>query len=120
MVSGLIRRLRERFPRIWTFLVARFARGEYLGLHLTVGFLASAAGLWLFAALTEQVLHHAPITSFDTSLLEWLHRRATPAGYAVFGAISRFGSFELMVAVGLVGVALLAVRRRWVLLAGWL
>ena len=68
-----LRRLRERYPRAWRFAVARFAPGEYLGLHLTMGLVVSLAGLWLFGGITEDVLHHDPLTQFDVTLLEWLH-----------------------------------------------
>src|SRR3989475_12857708 len=45
------------FERNRTSLVtraARFARGEYLGLHLTLGLVISLAGLWVFAGVTEE------------------------------------------------------------------
>jgi len=44
---------RERYPGGARFITARFAREEYLGLHLTIGFLLSLAGLWLFSAITK-------------------------------------------------------------------
>src|SRR5256886_15982528 len=70
----------------------RFARGEYLGLHLTLGLVISLAGLWVFAGVTEDVIHHDPLTPFDVALLDWLRARATPTGYAVFNTISSLGS----------------------------
>src|SRR5713101_9402630 len=36
-----LQELQVRYPRAWTFVAARFARGEYLGLHLTIGFVIS-------------------------------------------------------------------------------
>src|SRR5207244_1834667 len=51
-----LQQLRLRYPRAWTFVAARFARGEYLGLHLTIGLAISLAGLWLFAGITEDVI----------------------------------------------------------------
>src|SRR5207245_1927280 len=99
---------------------ARLARGEYLWLHLTIGFAISLAGLWLFGAVTEDVIHHDPLTQFDVTLLEWLHARATPVGYAIFNAISLLGSPVALTILAL-GVGLvLASRRQWTLLAGWL
>jgi membrane protein DedA with SNARE-associated domain len=50
-----LQQLQVRYPRAWTFVAGRFARGEYLGLHLTIGFVISVAGLWLFGGITERV-----------------------------------------------------------------
>jgi hypothetical protein len=55
---------------IRTFLIARFAPGTYLGLHLTIGLMASLAGLWLFAGVTEDVINRDRITRFDIAVLE--------------------------------------------------
>jgi undecaprenyl-diphosphatase len=122
LVVGLVlgwRWFERRHPRARAFVAARFARGEYLGLHLTVGLATSLAGLWLFAAITEDVIHHDPLTQFDVMLLDWLHAHATPAGYTIFSAISFLGSSVVMTVLGL-GVALrLSVRRRWIVLGGW-
>ena len=113
-------RLVARTRRLRTFAAARFARGEYLGLHLTVGLVISIGALWLFSGITEDVIHHDPLTLFDVTLLNWVHVRATPAGYAIAGAISLLGSPVTLTLLAL-GVGLvLAARREWILLAGWL
>ena len=111
------------FERNRTSLVtrtARFARGEYLGLHLTLGLVISLAGLWVFAGVTEDVIHHDPLTQFDVALLDWLHARATATGYAVFNAISLLGSPVMLTILALAVALLLAARREWIVLAGWL
>jgi undecaprenyl-diphosphatase len=120
LIAPGFQRLKGRYPRVWTFGAARFARGEYLGLHLTIGLVISVAGLWLFGGITEDVIHHDPLTQFDVTVLNWLHGHATPAGYAIFNAITLFGSPATMsvLAVG-VGI-LLAARHQWILLGGWL
>ncbi len=114
-----LQRLKARFPGAWTFVTARFARGEYLGLHLTIGFVISLAGLWLFGSITEDVIHHDPLTLFDVTLLDWMHAHATPAGYAVFNAISLLGSLVTMIIMAVGGGFFLAVRRQWIALGGW-
>src|SRR5437870_2630802 len=111
------------FERNRTSLVtrtARFARGEYLGLHLTLGLVISLAGLWLFAGVTEDVIHHDPLTQFDVVLLDWLHARATPTGYAVFNTISSLGSAVTLTVLALAVALLLAARREGIVLVGWL
>src|SRR2546425_12108472 len=115
-----LQHLKVRYPHAWTFVAARFARGEYLGLHLTIGLAISLAGLWLFGGVTEDVIHHDPLTQFDATLLEWVHTHATPAGYAVFNAISLLGSPVTPTILALGVGLLLAARRPWVLLARWL
>jgi len=115
-----LQQLRVRYPRAWTFVAGRFARGEYLGLHLTIGFVISVAGLWLFGGITEDVIHHDPLTQFDVTLLTWLHARATSAGYAISNAISLLGSPVTLTVLALGVGLLLATRRQWILLGGWL
>ncbi|HEV2750446.1 MAG TPA: phosphatase PAP2 family protein [Gemmatimonadales bacterium] len=88
-------------------------------LHLTIGFAISLAGLWLFAGITEDVLHHDPLTQFDVALLDWFHAHATRTGYAIFNAISFLGSLVTMTVVALGVGLLLAVRREWIILGGW-
>src|SRR2546428_13444942 len=64
-----MQRLKTRHPRLWTFLAARFARGEYLGLHLTVGLAVSPAGLLVFARLTRNPGHPVTVTRTFPTLL---------------------------------------------------
>jgi undecaprenyl-diphosphatase len=114
-----LQQLRVRYPRGWTFVAARFARGEYLGLHLTIGFIISLGSLWLFGGITEDLIHHDPLTHFDVTLLDWLHARATAAGYTIFSAISLLGSPVAMATLALGVGVFLAVRRQWIVLGGW-
>lgn len=120
LASAPMQRLRARNPRAWAFVGARFARGEYLGLHLTVGFAICVAALAAFGAIAEDVINHDPITEFDADLVHWFNRHATPTGYGICEAISALGS-PLTVALLALGVAiLLGARRQWILLGGWL
>src|SRR5213594_1497781 len=120
LTGAALQRLKQRYPHAWTFVAARFARGEYLGLHLTIGLAISLAGLWVFAGVTEDVIHHDPLTQFDVALLDWLHARATLTGYAVFNTISSLGSAVTLTILALAVGFVLAARREWILLAGWL
>jgi undecaprenyl-diphosphatase len=101
------------------FLAARFARGEYLGLHLTIGFLVSVVGLWVFSVIAEDVVHQETLTRLDLTVFTWIRAHATPASYGFWSVISALGSgFALTVLV--LGVGLLFLfQRRWVALAGW-
>jgi undecaprenyl-diphosphatase len=118
--SPALRYLREHHPKLWDFLVRRFEPGEYLGLHLTLGLLLSVAALWLFAGVTEDVLHNAPLTQFDVTLLEWFHAHSSESGMTIFLAISWLGSPLVLSVLGAaVGISM-AVRRSWILFAGWI
>lgn len=112
-------RFRERHPGLARFIAARFVRGEYLGLHLTVGFFLSLAALWLFAGVTEDVLHHDPLTRFDLTLTTLFRAHATPLGDRIFRLVSALGSPVAMAIVGAGGGLFLLVRRKWVIVAAW-
>ena len=112
--------LRSRFPRTWAFAIARFSREEYLGLHLTIGLLISLAALWLFAGITEDVVHHDPLTRLDLAFADWLHSQTTPLGNAIFNAVSLIGSPVVVGALGLGVMVILFVKRERTMLLGWI
>lgn len=111
--------IRGRYPRAWGFVMSRFARGEYLGLHLTIGLVLSSIGLWLFTAITEDVVHSEPLTQFDITVFEWAQAHAHSAGRVVFTAVSALGSLPAMTALALGLGLVLAQQRRWIVLFGW-
>lgn len=113
-------RFRERHPSLARFIAARFVRGEYLGLHLTIGFLLSLAALWLFAGVTEDVVHHDPLTRFDLTVTTLLRAHATQLGDKIFSVVSALGSPVAMAIVGAGGSLFLVVRRNWVVFAAWI
>lgn len=58
--------------------------------------------------------------SLDASVLEWLHRHASPTGMAVCIAISRIGSPLAMTLLAIGGALLLAALEEWIVLGGWI
>jgi len=102
-----------------SFLSARFAR-RYLGLHLTIGFLVTVAAIWLFAAITEDVVRAEALTAFDRSVHDAIRAHASILGYATFGAITELGSPPVIALFGLLGAAVFAIQRRWLVLVVWL
>jgi membrane protein DedA with SNARE-associated domain/membrane-associated phospholipid phosphatase len=119
-VSWYWGRFRGRHPGVARFIAARFVRGEYLGLHLTIGFLISLAALWLFAGVTEDVVHRDPLTRFDLTLTTLFRAHATPLGDRIFSIVSALGSPVAMGIIGAGGGLFLLVRRKWVILTAWL
>ena len=118
--TPMMRRLRVRYPRAWSFVTARFARREYLGLHLTIGFLISAVGLWVFLGVTEDVVHNDPLTQFDFTVLNWLQAHHGEVGNQVFRTISALGDPVVMITVALVVAVFLVISKEGLLLEGWL
>jgi membrane-associated phospholipid phosphatase len=118
--SHILQQLRASHPQAWEFLARRFEPGEYLGLHLSIGLIISIAALCLFGGVTEDVLHHDPLTQFDVMLLEWFHAHSTMEGVDIFAAISSLGSPPVLTGLGAVVAVIFAVKRSWILFAGWL
>lgn len=119
LANPLVVRLRSRYNRQLSWLLARLTPGQYLGLYLTLGLAASIACVWLFGGLAQDILAHDPIVQFDTRFATLLYSWATPAATIVFIIITEFGG-PIVVAVALVMTLLLAWRRQWLLLGAWL
>lgn len=117
--SAPMQAMRRRYPRLWTFFAARFARGEYLGLHLTIGLAISIASMWVFLSITEAVVQREAITRIDVAVLEWMRAHSTPAGTAFARAVSAMGAPRVIAALGLVGLVVLVIRQQWLLVEGW-
>src|SRR5512145_1841623 len=75
---SFVQKLRQRYPRAWSFLGARLSPSHYLGLHLTLGLLLSLAALNIFDSLAEQVVEQEELAQFDLALATALHANATP------------------------------------------
>lgn len=110
---------RQRHAKLWTFVAARFARGEYLGLHLTIGLVVSIAALWLFGGVTEDVLHHDPLTQLDLNIVTWFRAHSTLTLDHIGVAVSLLGSPVAMALLAVIVAIVLTARRRWIVLSGW-
>ncbi|CAN5715091.1 hypothetical protein BH24ACT21_BH24ACT21_06820 [soil metagenome] len=115
-----VARFRERFDRQLSWTFRRLTPGQYLGLHLTLGLLAAAGCLWLFAGLAEDLLTRDPLVRFDQTVANALHDAATPAVTNVFFGITALGSTETVALLGLLVAGFFAVYRRWLQVWGWL
>ena len=115
-----MQRLTARYPRIRAFVAARLARGASFGLHLTVGLGISLIGLWGFASIAAKVFHEQSLVQYDLWLLEQLQSRMHPSGYMIAQAVSAVASAPFMIALALAIGSMLALRRQWLLLKGWL
>ena len=93
------------------------ANSTFRGVKISVA--VSVLALCLLGAISENVATQDPLTRFDASLLESLHRHATPTGVTIFLLISRVGSPVAMTALAFGGALVLAYRREWTMLGGW-
>lgn len=113
-----MRRLIARYPRLGTFVGARFARGTPFGLHLTLGLSMSLIGLLVFASIAENVFYRTSLVQLDLWLFEQL--RMKPSGYMVAQMFTALGSWLPLTALTLTIGIILTMRRQRLLLGGWL
>ena len=84
-----------------------------------MGLAVSFASLWGFLSLTEDVVHHEAITRFDMAVLDWMGTHSTTAGHAIAADVSALGGPRVILSLGLFGTLLLALRRQWLFVEGW-
>jgi undecaprenyl-diphosphatase len=113
-----MQRLIARFPRLGTFVGARFARGTPFGLHLTIGLSMSLIGLFVFASIAENVFYRTSLVQLDLWLFEQLQMK--PSGYMIAQLFTALGSWLPLTALTLTVGIILMMRRQWLLLGGWL
>ncbi len=106
--------------RVRAFIDARFDPKAYLGLHLTLALVLAALGLWAFGALLDAVLDNATLVRFDLAAATWIHDHVTPAGLSAFVWITRIGSPPSMVALAVIGAAVLWYQQRRMVLIAWI
>ena len=111
---------RSRHQRLWGYVASRFAGGEYLVIHLTIGLAVSMMALWLFSAITEDIISHNPLTRFDVALATWMQRHDVGAIHRVFHYLSLAGSPLVMGILAVIVGVVLVVKREWIILSGWL
>ncbi|MEP7189425.1 MAG: phosphatase PAP2 family protein [Roseiflexaceae bacterium] len=83
-----------------------------------VGFLISALALLVFLGLAAIILQQLPLMRFDTSVALYLQQHTTRLGMRSMRLVSGLADPGVPL-MGMIGVVLLAVRRRWADLALW-
>jgi membrane protein DedA with SNARE-associated domain len=114
-----VENLHEHHPTAWRLIIFKFARGEYLVLHLGIGFVLCAAALVLFGALTEDVVQGAALTPVDLALADGLRATASPALLSLFRFMAGVGGPVTIATIAAVFALLLLMRRKWLTLVGW-
>lgn len=111
---------RSHHQRLWGLVAGRFARGEYLLIHLVIGLALSLLVLGVFADVTEDVIHHDPLTRFDLALAALMHRHDPPILHRILHLFGLAGSPLVMATLAIIVGVILIVRREWIILSGWL
>lgn len=101
-------------------LVTRWAHGEYLAIHLAIGFVVSLAVISIFASISEGLVDSSPLTRFDVAIAARLQASVHASALDGFRFVSGLGGRGAMTLLMIAGAALFAIRRRAVELAGWL
>ena len=111
-------RIRQRYPRMWRFFVARFAH-DYLGLHLTIGLLVTLAAMVGVSAVAAALPGWERLMEFDQQFAMSLKQNVTIDHVGIFQAITWFSDYRTLVCLGLVVSLTLLNSRLWSLLVGW-
>lgn len=111
--------MKRRHPRAYQILSGRYAHGEYLAVHLGIGFVISLALIAIFASITEGLVESSPLTRFDVSVANGLRQSLSPSMTSLFNFLSSVGGRGSMTLLLFAGAFIYAVRRRGLELAGW-
>jgi membrane protein DedA with SNARE-associated domain len=112
--------LRERHPTAWRVFIFQPARGEYLALHLAIGFVLCVGALVAFGFITEDVVEGAPLTQVDVAMAAGLRDAASPFILSIFRVFVALGGPVTIWFVAVLIAIVLIFRRSWLTLGGWL
>jgi len=111
--------IKRRFPRAWEFAKGRLSTKGYLGIHFTLGMILSAIALGVFAFVAYDVFRRDQLVAIDRSVIAALRGDVTNRMLPFFKTVTVMGNGPTLAAIGLTLLAILALRRRKVLLVGW-
>ncbi len=100
-----------------SFVKKRLSPGEYLGLHFTLGRLATIGTLALFGSIAEDVVDREQLAIFDLRVAAQIHAHATAGGIELFRAVTQLGSVLMLTMIAVVTVIALFITRHRLLAA---
>jgi membrane protein DedA with SNARE-associated domain len=112
--------MRQKHPTVWRLFLFRFVRGEYLAMHLVLGWLISVAVLAAFGAITEDVVEGAPLTRSDVAMATRLAAMAGPTLTSALHFLGGIGGPQTVALIVVVVAVFLATRRDWLTLGAWI
>jgi membrane-associated phospholipid phosphatase len=99
-------------PRPWRSRFARLHPTAYLGLHGVVGIALTAALLWAFFAIADEVPEHGAMVRLDVAVARWLEAHGSELGESIFARVSWLGA-PVLTGVVVIAVLTFAARRDW-------
>ncbi|MHA6250199.1 phosphatase PAP2 family protein [Pontibacter sp. CAU 1760] len=112
----VVQRLRERHPRLVQFAIDRFATSEFVGLPLTLIFLAFVGNSLLLSELTESVLDAEWIVTLDKKFTAMLYKMRSDALSQLLYGFTQLGEREAVFWIGGLVSALFLYHRRYITL----
>jgi membrane-associated phospholipid phosphatase len=110
--------LRE-LPLLGRFLSGTLTIARYLGIVAIIGFGLSAGALVLFVELADEIGAGESLAEFDVALSAALREHMPLGTLRVFSIITHLGDGVVLLAIGVVVFAVLAVKRLKLLAAAW-
>lgn len=93
-------RLRQRYPKLWQFIINRFNTQVFVGLPLTLVLLVFAVNMALLSQLTESVLNSEWIVTVDQEFTFWLYGMRSNTLSQLFYAFTLLGEREAVFILG--------------------
>jgi len=112
----VVLRQRQRYPRVWRFLINRFNTEAFIGLPLTLMVLAFAVNIALLSELTESVLDSEWIVTLDKAFTAMLFKARSETLSKILYAFTQLGEKQAVFIVGGVVSAIFLYRRSFVAL----
>jgi undecaprenyl-diphosphatase len=106
-------------PLVGRFLSSTLTIARYLGIVAIIGFALSVGALVLFVELADEIGAGESLAEFDVALSAALGEHVSLGTLRVFSIITHLGDGVVLVAIGLVVFAVLAVKRLKLLAAAW-
>lgn len=116
-----VRRFRQRYPKLTTFVRSRFDTDYFIGLPLTLILVAAGVNIALLSELTESVLDAEWIVLLDKQFSEMLFEMRTEWLSQLLLLLTKLCDRAGVFIIGGIVTVLLLLRKRWVaILAFWL
>jgi membrane protein DedA with SNARE-associated domain/membrane-associated phospholipid phosphatase len=109
-----IKEFQNRYPGLAEFLRERISPRLYLFLHLTTGFILSAAFVWVFGKFIANVLNGNPFIFLDRWVQSQILYFRTPLVTSFMTIITRFGSGILIIVGSIFLVVLFYSKRKFI------
>ena len=109
----------RRVPMLGRLFHGTLTIARYFGIVAIVAVLVSVGAIALFVEIADETSAGESLANFDIALSAALREHLAVETLNAFAIITRLGDPEVLVAIGSVVFAVLAVKRGWLLAAAW-